>query len=195
MIGDPVRVAQIVGKALEACGLRYLVGGSLASSLSGEPRSTMDVDLVVELKEADIVPLIAALGEGFHTDADLLRRAIRQGSSANLIHYASSIKVDLFVVGGSPLDREQMDRRQRVGISSDPDDYIYTYTPEDILLQKLRWYRMGDETSDRQWRDILGIVRVQEHRLDEAYLHRGAGILGVSDLLERAMAVSGGEQS
>ncbi|MCI0657877.1 MAG: hypothetical protein L0170_12510 [Acidobacteria bacterium] len=188
MIGDPIRVAQIVAKALEACRLRYLVGGSLASSLSGEPRSTMDVDLVVELDEVDIIPLISALGKDFHVDSDLLRRAARERSSANLIHYESSIKVDLFVAGGSPLDREQMDRRLRVGISADPNDCLYVYTPEDILLQKLRWYRLGKEVSERQWRDCLGVVRVQEKRLDEAYLRRAAGILGVADLLERVLS-------
>ena len=72
-------------------------------------------------------------------------------------------------------------------VASDPDRYLYFYTPEDVLLQKLRWYRMGGETSDRQWRDVLGIALVQGGRLDEAYLRRGAESLGVSDLLDRAL--------
>jgi hypothetical protein len=192
LVSDPVRVALIVAEALEACRVRYLVGGSLASAVSGEPRSTLDVDLVVELSEKDIEPFIAALGDLFHVDSDALRRAVRERSSANVIHYATSTKVDLFMAGGSPIDRQQMDRRQRVQVSTDPDGWLYVYMPEDILLQKLRWYRMGNEVSDRQWRDILGIILVQGDRLDCVYLHEGAEALDVADLLQRALSETRG---
>jgi len=188
VVSDPLRVALIVAEALEACRVRYLVGGSLASAVSGEPRSTLDADMVVELAEKDVEPFTAALGDRFHVDVDALRRAIRERSSTNLIHSETSTKVDLFVVGGSPLDRQQMDRRQRVKVSTDPDGWLYVYTPEDILLQKLRWYRMGNEVSDRQWRDIVGIILVQEGRLDMSWLQDGAEALAVSDLLQRALA-------
>ena len=188
MIADPIAVALRVAHALEACGVRYLVGGSLASSISGEPRSTLDVDLVVALAESEIDRLVAALGDEFHIDPHALRRAVRDKSSANLIHLSTSTKVDLFVVGGSALDEVQMDRRQQVRVATEPDRYLYVYTPEDILLQKLRWYRMGGEVSDRQWRDVIGIILVQGTTLDEAYLRDGARALGVSDLLERATA-------
>jgi hypothetical protein len=105
--------------------------------------------LVVELTEKDVEPFTTALGDRFHVDADALRRAIRERSSTHLIHSATSTKVNLFITGGSPLDKQQMDRRQRVKVSTDPDCWLYVYTPEDILLQKLRWYRMGNEVSDR----------------------------------------------
>ena len=187
MAADPLAVALRVADVLEGCGVRYVVGGSLASSISGEPRSTLDVDLVVALTEAEVDSVVAALGDEFHVDADALRRAVREKSTTNLIHFATSTKVDLFIMGGSPVDEEQMDRRERVKVSRDPDRHLYVYTPEDILLQKLRWYRMGDETSDRQWRDVLGIMLVQGDRLDTNYLQRGAQILGISDLLGRAL--------
>lgn len=187
---DPVQVALIVAEALETCLVRYLVGGSLASAVSGEPRSTLDVDLVVELTENDIEPLVVALGDRFHVDADSLRRAVRERSSANIIHYETSTKVDLFIAGGTPLDRLQMDRRQRVRVSTNPERWLHVYTPEDIVLQKLRWYRMGNEASDRQWRDILGVILVQGERLDHAYLQDNADAFGVSDLLQRALSES-----
>lgn len=187
VILEPFQVALSVADTLERCGVPYVVGGSLASSVSGEPRSTLDIDLVVAMTEADVEPFLATLGEGFHADDHALRRAVRQRSSVNLFHRATSTKVDLFIAGGSPLDRQAMRRRVRLQVASGPDRFLYVYTPEDILLQKLRWYRLGGDVSDRQWRDILGIVLVQEHRLDEEYLRNGAHLLDVTDLLDRAL--------
>jgi hypothetical protein len=185
---DPILIALQVVQALEAAGVRYLVGGSLASSICGEPRSTLDVDLVVALTDADIQDVVAGLEAEFHVDSDALERAVREKSSANLIHLKTSMKVDLFIMGGSPIDEKQMNRRQRLKVGKDPDRYLYFYTPEDIILQKLRWYQIGDEVSDRQWRDILGIILTQGDRLDDKYLKESARTLGVVDLLHRAFA-------
>ena len=187
MILEPFQVALSVADALEHCGVPYVVGGSLASSVSGEPRSTLDIDLVVAMTEADVEPFLATLGGSFQADDHGLRRAVRQRSSVNLFHRATATKVDLFIAGGSPLDRQAMRRRMRLQVASSPDRFLYVYTPEDILLQKLRWYRLGGEVSDRQWRDVLGIVLVQERRLDEEYLRDGADLLDVTDLLDRAL--------
>jgi hypothetical protein len=137
-VSDPVAVALSVAQILEACGLRYLVGGSLACSMSGEPRSTLDVDVVVEMTASDIDRLVDGLRGEFDVDEHAVARAVRERSSVKVFHVASAIKVDLFIMGRSPLDDEQMNRRQRVQVTTNPDRHLYAYTPEDILLQKLR---------------------------------------------------------
>lgn len=185
-MSDPLTVALSVAEILETSGLRYLVGGSLASSISGEPRSTLDVDIVVAMTPSDVGRLVPGLRGEFDVDELALARAVREHSSVNVFHVASAIKVDLFILGASPVDQEPMDRRLRIQVRADPDRYLYTYTPEDILLQKLRWFRAGNEVSDRQWRDVLGIMVVQGDALDRTYLQDRAERLGLSGLLARA---------
>ena len=182
---DPITIALQVARQLDALGIAYTVGGSIAASFAGEPRSTLDIDIVAALTEAQIPALVADLEREFYVDAAALRRAVRDRSSANLIHQSSQLKVDLFVAGGTPLDDQQLARRQPVDVGN--GQTLYLHPPEDILLQKLRWYRKGGETSDRQWRDILGIIRVQRDRLDRSYLAAGATVIDVADLLDRAV--------
>jgi hypothetical protein len=182
---DPIAIAVRVGEALDTLGISYTIGGSIAASFAGEPRSTIDIDFVVALTHADVRSFIAALGTGFYVAEEGLHRAIDALGTANLIHETSSIKVDLFIAGGTPLDDQQIARRQRVEVQ--PGQVIYVHPPEDILLQKLRWYRKGGGVSDRQWRDILGIVRTQGDRLDRSYLRANAPVLDVLSDLERAL--------
>ena len=187
MADQIIDVALMVTRALESCGVPYTIGGSLASSFSGEPRFTQDVDVLVSLQLPQVDPLIARLGAPFYADADAIRRAIAQRSSVNLIHISTYIKVDLFVAGGSALDDGQLRRRQRRQVAANPDAFAYFHSHEDILLQKLLWYRAGGEVSDRQWRDAQAIVLKQGARLDLAYLRTTATGAGLLDLLDRIL--------
>ena len=187
MSADPLAVAAQVGALFESLGLAYSVGGSLASSFSGEPRSTLDIDFLVSFEEEHAAAIAAALGSEFYVDERALARAARQRSSTNIIHHQTSIKVDIFAAGGTAMDGDVLNRRVRLSLGGEGASSLWVHTAEDILLQKLRWYRLGGGTSDRQWRDVLGLVRVQGGRMDRQYLETGAARLVVADLLRRAL--------
>jgi len=183
---DPVAVAVIVGSKLDELGVPYVVGGSFASSLHGEPRSTNDVDVVADLDQATVLLFVKSLGEAFYVDAPAATEAVRAGGSFNVVHIESAVKVDFFVAGTDPLDRERLRRRLAVS-AADNQATLYVDTAEDVVLRKLEWYRRGGETSERQWRDVVAVLRVQR-QMDNEYLRRWADRLGIADLLVRALS-------
>ncbi len=183
---DVVDVALRVAEALERCGVAYFLGGSLASSFQGEPRATNDVDLVVDLPDAAVAPLVAALGPDFDVDEGALRRAVRERSSWNVIFIPSVTKVDLFLLRESPFDASEFARRQRVEVR--PGRSLHIKSAEDTVLRKLLWWRTGGEVSERQWRDLVQVLRLSGDRLEDAYLDAWAGRLGLVEHLRRARA-------
>ena len=117
-----------------------------------------------------------------------MREANRTRSTFNIIHTPTAFKVDVFVVSDAPFERSLIARRTNSGTEQgDPHAGLMWVTAEDIVLLKLRWYRLGNEVSDRQWSDVLGVLRTQAGRLDGAYLDTQADQLGLADLLARAL--------
>lgn len=191
MNNEPLQVALRVTQTLDELGVPYLIGGSLASTLYGEPRATMDADIIADLQQQHVEPFVRALTAEFYVDADSIREAIRNQRSFNLIHYATTFKVDVFVRKRRPFDDAQFARRKMQLLLRDPERNAQFASPEDSILAKLEWYRLGGEVSDRQWRDILAMLKTQGNRLDRAYLEHMAQQLNVADLLARAFQETG----
>jgi hypothetical protein len=185
MVGETARITLLVTQTLEHLGITYAVGGSLASSIHGVMRSTLDVDIVADMRLEHVAALVVALAKEFYADDSMMRDAIDRRSSFNLIHYETAFKVDVFICQLRPFDHMQLARRRPAIIATDPDQSVYVASPEDTILAKLEWYRLGGEASDRQWRDVLGILKTRAGELDRDYLRQWAGDLQVSDLLER----------
>ena len=181
---DPVAIALDMGGRLDQLRVEWLTGGSLASSVHGEPRATQDVDMVVALRPRHVKPLWEALRRDYYVDVDEMRAAARAAASFNAVHFASAIKVDFFVAGDDPFEGERLANRQRI---ETPGGAIYVDTAEHTLLRKLEWYRRGGEASERQWRDVQAIARIQGDRLDRDRLAFWADRLGVMDLLQRVL--------
>jgi hypothetical protein len=188
---DPIALALVVTGILERLGVPHLVGGSLASSIHGELRSTNDVDVVADLRDDQVAPLLAALQPDFYVTEEAMREALRLGTSFNAIHLPTGVKVDVFVAGGDSFNAERIAARQRVRVRADPPGDLFVDTAEHTVLRKLEWYRRGGEVSERQWRDVLGVLHAQHGQLDVARLDAWAERLGVADLLARAREQAG----
>jgi hypothetical protein len=180
-------ILSLVIEALDSLDVPYVIGGSLASAVHGLVRTTLDADIVADFHQEQIAPFVAALEDEFYVDAYAVEEAIQYRSSFNLIHQATMFKIDVFIPKGRPFDQERFARRIQAQIAPESDSSTWITSAEDIILVKLEWYRMGDEVSERQWRDVLGVMKTQGNNLDLAYLRRWATTLKVEDLLERAL--------
>jgi hypothetical protein len=159
--------------ALESAGIPYFVTGSFASSAHGIPRSTNDIDIVIAPTREQIVALLTEFPESaFATDHEDALDALNRRSQFNIVDYTTLWKIDFILRQHTPFDASRFARRQIVEISG---VRLQTASPEDILLTKLWWAKLGE--SDRQLDDAAGIVQVQGAYLDRDYVERWVAVL------------------
>jgi len=176
--------------AIEDLGLRYHLGGSYSSTVHGVPRQTLDADIVVDLPASLVSSLAERLRARFYVDEDRMRHAVERKTSVNAIDLTSGFKIDLFIKGDGEFDELELRRSVTAELPQPGGRRVPIKSAEDIVLRKLQWFREGAEISDRQWNDVLGILRVQGDRLDDAYLDTWAERLGVEELLAKARKAS-----
>jgi hypothetical protein len=172
--------------AFEALGVAYYVGGSVASSAHGVARSSLDADLVAELEPGHLDRFAARLSGPYYMSLGHMQAAVAEHRSFNLVHLATMFKIDVFVSRRRPFDRSVVNRARLESIGEEADaPRLRLASAEDTVLLKLEWFRQGGESSERQWWDIVGVLKVTP-AVDREYLRHWAAPLGVSDLLDRA---------
>jgi hypothetical protein len=190
--GDVIEALGPATCALEALEVAYYIGGSIAGSAHGIARATIDVDLVVDLRPAKCDEFVCLLGSDYYVDAGRVRDAVSRRTSFNIIHLPTMVKLDVFVLKDEPFHRESFARARPRRLDSAAGSRTFPMaSAEDVVLHKLAWYRSGGEVSARQWKDVLGILKVQSTHLDQEYLRNWAQTLGLSKLLERAVSDAG----
>lgn len=190
MQNEPIEVTLKVTLVLESLGIPYLISGSLASALYGMVRTTQDSDIVAEMRIEHLKPFVSALQGEFYLDKEMIAESIQRHTSFNIIHRETMFKVDVFIPHPRPFLRSQLLRSQKQTFVFDTEVSANFASPEDTILAKLEWYRLGGEVSERQWRDILGVLKTRAGTLDLGYLRKWADELEVNNLLESALKES-----
>lgn len=180
-----VEALEPVARFFQAMKINFYIGGSVASSFHGASRSTLDVDLVADLKSKDIDHFVSSLKDEYYVSKKAINEAITRSSCFNLIHLESSFKVDIFILKGREFDIASMTRAELGKVDPANNLEVPIASPEDIILSKLEWYRMGNEVSERQWEDVTRVMKILGDQADLEYLRRNAVELNVSDLLKK----------
>jgi hypothetical protein len=165
--------------------LDYFITGSVAASYYGEPRFTNDIDVIVELTAPDVSKFCQSFPtEDFYVSHEAVRTAIRERRQFNILHPATGLKVDVFVLKDTPFDQSRISRRQHLNVEEGRTAWFAS--PEDVILKKLAYYKEGG--SEKHIRDILGVLKIQGNSIDLGYLAHWAGELGLLDLWQDVLA-------
>lgn len=188
---DIIKVLEPVIKAFDELKIFYYIGGSVASSIYGVGRSTLDIDMVSTIQPFQIDILVGKLKDTFYIDKCMIEDAIKSKSSFNLIHLDTMIKLDIFILLDNEYSINSFQRKRKDFIDENYKSLqVYVCSAEDIIINKLLWYKASDLKSEKQWLDIIGVLKVQCDLLDYDYLKSWASELGIIDLLEKVVLES-----
>jgi hypothetical protein len=166
----------------------YYIGGSVASSAFGKARSTLDVDIVAPITLPNAKRLADALKNTYYVSEDDIKDAVLRSASFNIIHLETMLKVDVFILKKRDYDQQAFERKQEDHLDDkNQEKTFFLASPEDVIINKLEWFKAGDGISERQWNDVIGVMMVQDEKLNKQYLSNWAKQLGLSDLLEKAL--------
>ena len=193
MLETPIELAAAIAKILEELNIPYFVGGGLASSILGETRTTRDADIAILLEETDAPQLIEAMQSDFYISEVAVEEALSYRTNTfNVIHFTSALKADIYLIRPDDNFRKTaISRRIKIYPTDLPSLSFYICSAEDIVLQKLIWYCIARNKSEKQWRDILGVLKLQGDSLDFDYLNYWAAELNVTEECDRALTESG----
>jgi len=172
---------------LERFGIRYAIGGSVASSLYGKMRFTEDIDITVEPFDNCAKEIYENLKTQYYISKESMLQALKSRTSFNIIHFETSLKIDIFVCRNESFEKQLLSRNKMFKLFESIERSLPVVSPEDIVLLKLQWYRDGGCVSEHQWNDITGVLEVQSGKLDYEYLKNWAGTLKIRELLDRAI--------
>lgn len=182
---EGLKALNAVIKALDAGGVSYMLGGSFASSFYGIPRATFAADLVVSIDAPAAAGLYAALKDSFYADREEMLQAASTRRSFNLIHLETAFKVDIFPLKEDAYAKEAFSRRVKQPVADDGSAGIFIESPEDVIIAKLLWHKLGGEISAKQPSDIAGVLKTMSGKLDRAYIQRWAAALGLQAMLSK----------
>ena len=177
---SPEEALQVVLDKLEGCGIDYMLTGSFASNMHGVPRTTYDADIVIEVEPGSLDEFVRSLGDEFYVSREAAREAVSSGSMFNVIHLETGFKVDFIIRKSRPFSKEEFSRREKSILLGKPRWFA---TPEDVVLAKLEWSKLGE--SERQFLDAVSVAKVQGENLDRSYLEKWAKELVIEELLQR----------
>ena len=179
-----------ITEAFEQLDISYYIEGTVANSIYGMQRGTINIDVVAGLHLDHVCPLLQRLERSYHIDEEAMHDAIQHHTSFNSIHLESMLKVDVLLPKDRPFD-QQVRRRVQQHVLAENTRPFCLASPEDVILTQLERYRRAGGTADDQWNEILGVLKVQGTALDLTYLQQWATTLAVADLLEEAYIDAG----
>lgn len=183
-----IQVLERLAEVLDALGIPYAIGGSIASSMYGTVRFTRDADIGIYPFPSVADKFYEMLKDEFYVNEQAMQEALGCCGSFNIVHFETAFKIDLFLLGPSDFEQQLLVRSKMVRLGESPESDLCFVSPEDVILLKLRRLNESDGFSENQWDDILGVLAVQGRALNFEYLNEYARTLGVTGLLERAIA-------
>lgn len=190
-VQDPGEIARILHAVFESLNLRYYITGGVCAIAYGDPRTTRDLDIVVEVERSEIMPVGERLeAEGFYCPPGAVEDIqAGRGRVLSVTHMQLVLNADIVLDADTEFDRSKMERRRLEAIGLDESERFWLASPEDVILAKLLWGRQSE--SEKQWRDVQGVLKVQGDTLDFDYLRSWAEQLDLSELLDQAIVAAG----